>query len=213
MDKMNAQRREKRKNETPEEKQKRYEGQLDWNKRNPDKITEYRDKNKEVVKENAKKWAKENPEKVAIKHKRYRDKNPDRFREITKKSYLKNRDGLLEKRRVTTTKRKIEDPVFKFSENLRVLIIESFKKNKFKKSSKTENILGCTVSYFVDYILNLCPEGITLKDFGRFGYHIDHKIPISSAKNIEEVIKLSHYTNLQPLWWRDNIQKSNKLIL
>ena len=37
-------------------------------------------------------------------------------------------------------------------------------------------------------------------------------IPISSAKTEEEIIKLNHYTNLQPLWSRENMSKGNKLI-
>jgi hypothetical protein len=43
-------------------------------------------------------------------------------------------------------------------------------------------------------------------------WHIDHIIPLSSAKTEEELLKLFHYTNLQPLWANDNIKKSNKIL-
>lgn len=40
-------------------------------------------------------------------------------------------------------------------------------------------------------------------------YHLDHKIPISSAKTEEEIIKLNHYTNFQLLKSDENLRKSN----
>jgi hypothetical protein len=43
-------------------------------------------------------------------------------------------------------------------------------------------------------------------------WHIDHIIPLSSAKNIEEISKLCHYSNLQPLWASNNLSKGNKII-
>ena len=41
-------------------------------------------------------------------------------------------------------------------------------------------------------------------------WHLDHIIPISSAKNEEDIIKLNHYTNFQPLWAIDNLTKGNR---
>jgi len=40
-------------------------------------------------------------------------------------------------------------------------------------------------------------------------WHIDHIIPLSSATSKDELLKLCHYSNLQPLWKVDNLQKSN----
>jgi hypothetical protein len=50
------------------------------------------------------------------------------------------------------------------------------------------------------------------ENYGQFGWHVDHIIPLSSAKTEEEIYKLSHYTNLQPLWAQDNLKKGNKIL-
>jgi 5-methylcytosine-specific restriction endonuclease McrA len=43
-------------------------------------------------------------------------------------------------------------------------------------------------------------------------WHVDHVIPLSSAKSKEEELeKLYHYTNLQPLWAIENIRKGSRL--
>ena len=43
-------------------------------------------------------------------------------------------------------------------------------------------------------------------------WHIDHITPLSSAKTEEEVYRLCHYTNLQPLWAEDNLKKGSKIL-
>ena len=43
-------------------------------------------------------------------------------------------------------------------------------------------------------------------------WELDHIIPISIARNEEQIIKLNHYSNLRPLWRKDNQEKSNKIL-
>ena len=40
-------------------------------------------------------------------------------------------------------------------------------------------------------------------------WHMDHIKPISLAKTENEAYELNHHTNFQPLYWRDNLKKSN----
>jgi hypothetical protein len=55
-------------------------------------------------------------------------------------------------------------------------------------------------------------SGMTWENYGYYGWHVDHKIPLASAKTKEELIKLCHYTNLQPLWMDENLSKGAKII-
>lgn len=190
-----------------------------WRKENPEYAKEYYEKKKldPVFKEKAliraKEWQNKNKEKAYENNLKYRQKNREKLQKATNTWFIENKEKFLENRRIRYKERKLNDPVYKMVENLRVLICQSFKRGKriYTKKNKTETILGCTFNEFIDHILSKCPEGVTLKDFGQFGYHIDHIIPLSSAQTEEDVIKLNHYTNLQPLWWRDNIIKSNKI--
>jgi hypothetical protein len=48
-------------------------------------------------------------------------------------------------------------------------------------------------------------------NYGYYGWHVDHKIPLDCGKNKEEIYELCHYTNLQPLWWYDNLSKNKNI--
>jgi transposase-like protein len=80
-------------------------------------------------------------------------------------------------------------------------------KNLNKKLS-TKDIVGCEYSELKLYLEERFTEGMSWDNQGC--WHIDHKTPLSSAKNEEEIYKLCHYTNLQPLWAIDNLRKGNK---
>ena len=86
-----------------------------------------------------------------------------------------------------------------------------FKKNKYKKNSKTHNIIGCDYDFFVNYLLKTFKNNYGYEYNNDENVQIDHIIPLSTANSVEEVIKLNHYTNLQLLKEEDNRKKSNKL--
>lgn len=138
-------------------------------------------------------------------------KNKETYNENKKVYRANNRNIVNATYRTYYNNRIVTDPMFKLTRNTRSLLRGSFKRainGNFKKSNKTENILGCSIQEFIEYIVLLLKDGMTLENYGL--WHIDHIIPISSAKSEYDIIKLNHYTNLQPLWAKDNLQKSNK---
>jgi hypothetical protein len=74
-------------------------------------------------------------------------------------------------------------------------------------------LLGCSLEQARKHIEHQFKEGMNWGNCGFRGWHIDHIIPCSAfdLTKIEEQKKCFHYTNLQPLWAKDNLRKSNKL--
>jgi hypothetical protein len=70
--------------------------------------------------------------------------------------------------------------------------------------------LGIDYEGFYKHIENQFTDGMTWDNRGL--WELDHKIPVSLGKTEEEIIKLNHYTNFQPLWKKDNIVKSDKVL-
>ena len=109
--------------------------------------------------------------------------------------------------------RESESDVIKVSNKIRSVFRNTFHNyTDKKKNKKTEDILGCSIKVFREYIESQFDEKMSWDNYGRNGWHLDHKVPISLAQNEKDVYKLNHYTNFQPLWEFDNIYKSNKML-
>jgi hypothetical protein len=146
--------------------------------------------------EKIKQWKENNPQYMKEYMIEWRETNPKYTQ-----NYVKNR--------------KKTDSLFKLSEGVRNLICNSFKRScqgKYKKGKKTEYILGCTLEEFTQLLQNQFKPNMTLENHGQGPgkWNMDHIIPISSAKTEEEIYKLNHYTNFQPLWWEENMAKGKK---
>lgn len=81
-----------------------------------------------------------------------------------------------------------------------------------KKSKHTMELVGCDIIFFRKYIESKFKPGMSWHNYRYNGWHIDHIRPICSFNltKEEDQVKCFHYSNLQPLWWWENLQKSGK---
>jgi hypothetical protein len=151
---------------------------------------------------------KNNPEKFAEREKTYRLNNPNKVK-LRRKTYYENNK---EKQFKYVRERSKTDPIFKLGNNMRRRINIFFTLNNITKKNKTFDIIGCSPEFLKGYLEQKFTEGMSWENHGLYGWHIDHMIPLSSAKTEEEVYRLCYYTNLQPLWSKDNLSKGCKII-
>jgi DNA/RNA endonuclease G (NUC1) len=78
---------------------------------------------------------------------------------------------------------------------------------------KSRELIGCSPSELKQYIEKQFKLGMTWENYKLHGWEVDHIVPCDSfdLTNVEEQKKCFHYTNLQPLWMRENRQKSCKI--
>lgn len=192
-----------------------------WYKKNKDKVKarvkKYFEEHKEEIREKRKEYLKQYNKKYKQTHKeqikKYNQENKDKFKQYKKKYRKNHKEIIQEYDSKYRKKRKREDYLFNMSHQIRNLIRTSFKRESCIKANKTEEILGCKMDYFIEYLIKTYENNYNEKwDWNYLkDVHIDHIIPISTAKSEEEIIKLNHYTNLQLLKAEDNMQKSDKL--
>jgi len=170
--------------------------------KNIDKSKNYYKLNKETIKER--------------RLVRYHD-NKEIEKAYAKEYSKNNRLKLNEYRREYEKERIKVDALYKFIKSIRSLIFISIKMRRYDKKSKTLTILGCTFDEFKNYIESKFEIWMNWSNYGKYTgeynetWQLDHIIPISSAKNETDVLKLNHYTNFQPLCSKINNEKSNRI--
>ena len=152
----------------------------------------------------------ENKEKLLVKSREYREENKKKINDGLKLWKLKNREKVLESRKRERDRAKI-DIIFNLKNRMRCRLHHFLTKSIVTKKSKTFDILGCSPYFLKEHLEKQFKSGMTWDN--RNEWHIDHIIPLSSAKTEEDIYKLCHYSNLQPLWAEDNLKKSNKILV
>jgi len=148
----------------------------------------YSKNNKELIKETKKEY--NSKDSVKEKLKEYRENNKEKI-SITRGEWSKNKFK--------------NDMVFRLKILISSSIRKAFNTNKLKKNGRTEIILGKSFEEFKIYLESKFEDWMNWDNQGKYngelnyGWDIDHIIPISSAKTEDDIIRLNHYTNLQPL--------------
>jgi hypothetical protein len=180
--------------------------------KNKDSSDGLRSNCKKCQNKNSTNWRINNPEKFYEIQKKFIKNNPTKPYEYSKKWLDKNIDKNKKYRREYNKIRYNTLPLYKIEKNLRNRLNEIFRERGFNKKNKFIEFLGCDISFLKTYLENKFLDGMSWNNKSFDGWHIDHIIPLSSAKNEEEIFKLCHYTNLQPLWGKDNMIKGSKIL-
>jgi hypothetical protein len=146
----------------------------------------------------------------SIERKKIRDLKKSLY---NKKYREENRERLRVKRNIDKQNRINKNPLTKLRFRISNNITVSLKRNGGKKLSKTTDILGCSFNDFRNHIESLWETWMSWENYGNpkdgvyepnKTWDLDHIIPSSKATTEEEILKLNHYSNFQPLCSHNN---------
>ena len=188
---------------------------------------EYRENNKEYISKLKKEWKENNKEYIRKRDKKYYEDNKESLKENKRLYYLKNKESLKEKHRLYYLKnidkkkkyfednkertlkylrdRRKNDPLYRLKINLKSTLSHNFKRNGYTKKSRSFEILGCSYVDFKEYIESQFEDWMSWDNYGlyngeeKYGWDLDHIVPLSSAECEGDIIRLNHYSNIQPL--------------
>ena len=164
-----------------------------------DKAKEYREANKEKRKQQYDKWYSKNREERLKRRKKWREENKEKLAKYRKDNKHISREFY---------QRHKNNPLFRLKSSVRSRIRIAITNQRLNKNTSTAKMLGCTWEELKQHLESKFTEGMKWDNYGE--WHVDHIKPLSLANTEEEMIKLNHYTNLQPLWAKDNLSKGSK---
>lgn len=182
-------------------------------------------------------YAKANPLKIYDKTKRYRAENPDKLKKWakTRSGSIKSKEQSAAWHRKNKTKRTAmgrawralnphkrseynakysSTPKGKLCAAVRVSVRSEIRFGS-KGGRKTFDLLGYSPAELMEHLERLFSPGMTWNNYGRGGWHVDHKIPLSlfnfETPDHQDFKRAWALSNLQPMWEPDNISKGNRI--
>lgn len=178
----------------------------------------YWEKHKARIRERSRKWYLEHKELADQRVKDCQRKYPDRVkargiiwqnknRHIIRANYLRNRLERIRKSVAASKKRRRSDLNYRLTGNLRHRVWLALRGHV--KSDRTLGLIGCSIDDLRDYLESKFSEGMSWDNYGFYGWHVDHIKPCAlfDLTQPQEQRQCFHYSNLQPLWAKDNFSK------
>lgn len=139
-------------------------------------------------------WQKKHPDRVSETKARWRKSNPEKSKQAQRDFWRRNRDN----------------PSYRLRRNLTVAISKAISQ-RGKKCARTVEFLGCSLDSFRMYLESRFEPGMTWENYGRV-WHIDHIVPSSifDLSKTSHQKRCFHFSNLQPLFARDNAAKKDR---
>lgn len=156
-------------------------------------LKEYREKNREKRKKEQKEWKEKNKKQQKSYLDNWRKENPKYKTEW----YQKNKDKYViwrdKNKHIIAWRSMVHSVIRRFGT---------------LKEGKTIDILGYSSLDFKNHMEKLFTDGMSWDNWGE--WHIDHIKPVSSFDKNTPISLVNSLDNLQPLWAKDNLSKSNK---
>jgi hypothetical protein len=177
-------------------------------------------RNKEKYRQYSRLWAAKNPDKVRLRGQRYRDRHRSELNRRARENVKKNRVTVLARRRELAKRRSFRDrvnahsrltmklrPELRLRHNLRNSLWQVLKRVRGHKSVSVLQLVGCDLSFLRGYLESRFEPGMSWENYGE--WHVDHIIPCAAFDftNPVDAAHCYHYSNLQPMWARDNRRK------
>lgn len=147
----------------------------------------------------------------------YRKSNKEKRKEYNKEWINKNKEKALNYKLNWRALQRKTNPSYRLLNSLRCRLSGALKNNK--KLNSTIDLIGCSIQDLKIYLQKQFKEGMCWGNYGNPNknhsncWHIDHIAPCSSfdLSDPEQQKKCFHFSNLQPLWAKDNLSKSDSV--
>ena len=141
-------------------------------------------------------YYKKNKKEITARNKEWKERNPDQHRHGQNK-YQK--------------RRRKSDPAYRIKMNLSRRMNEAVMDQGAMKLGTSLSLFGCSADELKAHLESQFTKGMSWDNYGVYGWHIDHIKPCSSFDlTLDSEQKICfHYSNVQPLWAKDNILKSD----